>query len=35
MIEAAVAISNRTIPIEIISKIIVYGKELLENQSKY
>ncbi|MEO0060133.1 MAG: hypothetical protein RLZZ312_1780 [Bacteroidota bacterium] len=30
MIEAAVAISNRTIPIEIISKIIVYGKELLE-----
>ena len=30
MIEAAIAISNRTIPIEIISKIIDYGKELLE-----
>lgn len=30
MIEAAISISDRTIPIEVISKIIAYGKELLE-----
>jgi putative hydrolase of the HAD superfamily len=30
MIEAAMKISNNTIPIEIIEKIIEYGKELLE-----
>ena len=30
MIEAAMSISNNTIPIEIIEKIIQYGKELLE-----
>ncbi len=30
MIEAAMKISNKTIPIEIIEKIIQYGKELLE-----
>nr|WP_314839971.1 HAD family hydrolase [uncultured Flavobacterium sp.] len=30
MIEAAMKISNNTIPIEIIEKIIQYGKELLE-----
>ena len=30
MIEAAMKISNNTIPIEIIAKIIEYGKELLE-----
>ncbi|MBB1193280.1 HAD family hydrolase [Flavobacterium sp. SOK18b] len=30
MIEAAMNISNNTIPIEIIEKIIQYGKELLE-----
>jgi putative hydrolase of the HAD superfamily len=30
MIEAAMAISNNTIPIEVIEKIIQYGKELLE-----
>ncbi|WP_158730106.1 MULTISPECIES: HAD family hydrolase [unclassified Flavobacterium] len=30
MIEAAMTISNNTIPIEIIEKIIQYGKELLE-----
>lgn len=30
MIEAAMRISNNTIPIEIIEKIIEYGKELLE-----
>jgi putative hydrolase of the HAD superfamily len=30
MIEAAIAISNNTIPIEVIEKIIQYGKELLE-----
>jgi putative hydrolase of the HAD superfamily len=30
MIEAAMRISNNTIPIEIIEKIIQYGKELLE-----
>ncbi len=30
MIEAAMTISNNTIPIEIIEKIILYGKELLE-----
>jgi putative hydrolase of the HAD superfamily len=30
MIEAAMHISNNTIPIEIIEKIIQYGKELLE-----
>ena len=30
MIEAAIKISNNTIPIEIIEKIIEYGKELLE-----
>jgi putative hydrolase of the HAD superfamily len=30
MIEAAMKISNNTIPIEIIKKIIEYGKELLE-----
>ena len=30
MIEAAMIISNNTIPIEIIEKIIQYGKELLE-----
>ncbi|QZK89125.1 HAD family hydrolase [Flavobacterium sp. CHNK8] len=30
MIEAAMKISNNTIPIEIIEKIILYGKELLE-----
>lgn len=30
MIEAAMKISNNTIPIEVIEKIIQYGKELLE-----
>ena len=30
MIEAAMAISNNTIPIEVIEKIIQYGKELLD-----
>ena len=30
MIEAAITVSNATIPIEVISKIIQYGKELLE-----
>lgn len=30
MIEAAITISNHTIPVEIIAKIITYGKELLE-----
>lgn len=30
MIEAAMTISNNTIPIEVIEKIIQYGKELLE-----
>lgn len=30
MIEAAMKISNKTIPIEVIEKIIQYGKELLE-----
>lgn len=30
MIEAAIGVSNATIPIEVISKIIQYGKELLE-----
>ena len=30
MIEAAMKISNNTIPVEIIEKIIQYGKELLE-----
>ena len=30
MIEAAMTISNNTLPIEIIEKIIQYGKELLE-----
>lgn len=30
MIEAAMSISNNTIPIEIIEKIVQYGKELLE-----
>jgi putative hydrolase of the HAD superfamily len=30
MIEAAMKISNNTIPVEIIEKIIAYGKELLE-----
>jgi putative hydrolase of the HAD superfamily len=30
MIEAAMKISNNTIPIEVIEKIIEYGKELLE-----
>lgn len=30
MIEAAMKISNNTIPVEIIQKIIEYGKELLE-----
>jgi putative hydrolase of the HAD superfamily len=30
MIEAAMNISNKTIPIEIIEKIVQYGKELLE-----
>ena len=30
MIEAAMKISNNTIPIEVIEKIIAYGKELLE-----
>ena len=30
MIEAAMTISNNTIPVEVIEKIIVYGKELLE-----
>lgn len=30
MIEAAMRISNNTIPIEIIEKIVQYGKELLE-----
>ena len=30
MIEAAMNISNKTIPIEIIEKIIQYGKELLQ-----
>ena len=30
MIEAAIKISNNTIPVEIIEKIIEYGKELLE-----
>lgn len=30
MIEAAMTISNNTIPIEIIQKIIQYGKELIE-----
>lgn len=30
MIEAAISVSNATIPIEVISKIIQYGKELLE-----
>jgi putative hydrolase of the HAD superfamily len=30
MIEAAMAISNNTIPVEVIEKIIQYGKELLE-----
>jgi putative hydrolase of the HAD superfamily len=32
MIEAAMTISNNTIPIEIIEKIIQYGKELPKNQ---
>jgi putative hydrolase of the HAD superfamily len=30
MIEAAMRISNNTLPIEIIEKILQYGKELLE-----
>lgn len=30
MIEAAIKISNNTIPVEVIEKIIEYGKELLE-----
>jgi putative hydrolase of the HAD superfamily len=30
MIEAAMTISNNTIPVEVIEKIIQYGKELLE-----
>ncbi|TRX36706.1 HAD family hydrolase [Flavobacterium restrictum] len=30
MIEAAITISNHTIPIEVVEKIIQYGKELLE-----
>ena len=30
MIEAAMTISNNTIPVEVIEKIIEYGKELLE-----
>jgi len=30
MIEAAMNISNKTIPVEVIEKIIQYGKELLE-----
>ncbi|MBC7749369.1 MAG: HAD family hydrolase, partial [Methylotenera sp.] len=30
MIEAAMSISNHTLPIEMIAKIIQYGKELLE-----
>lgn len=30
MIEAAMAISNNTIPVEVVGKIIEYGKELLE-----
>jgi hypothetical protein len=35
MIEAAMTISNNTIPIEIVEKIIQFGKELLQNQSFY
>ena len=35
MIEAAMKISNNTISIEIIEKIIVYGKELLEKPIEY
>jgi putative hydrolase of the HAD superfamily len=34
MIEAAMTISNNTIPIEM-KKIIQFGKELLQNQSFY
>ncbi len=30
MIEAAMTISNNTIPVEVVAKIIQYGKELLE-----
>lgn len=30
MVEAAISISNHTIPIEVVSKIIQYGKELLD-----
>ena len=30
MIEAAISISNSTIPIEVVSKIMQYGKELLD-----
>ena len=30
MIEAAMTISNNTIPVEVVAKIIEYGKELLE-----
>jgi putative hydrolase of the HAD superfamily len=33
MIEAAMTISNNTISIEIVEKIIQFGKELLQNQS--
>jgi putative hydrolase of the HAD superfamily len=35
MIEAAMRISNNTLPIEIIEKILQYGKELLENRLFY
>jgi putative hydrolase of the HAD superfamily len=35
MIEAAMTISNNTIPIEIVEKIIQFEKELLQNQSFY
>jgi putative hydrolase of the HAD superfamily len=35
MIEAAMTISNNTIPIEIIEKIIQYGKNYLRNQLFY
>jgi hypothetical protein len=35
MIEAAMTISNSTITIEVVGKIIKFGKELTENQLFY
>jgi putative hydrolase of the HAD superfamily len=35
MIEAAMTISNNTIPIEIVEKIIQFGKNCFKNQSFY